>query len=294
MRPEARLRTRTFPAVAELGNTRPRRARAGLPAAPRRAGSVDFATLIGVSGGFAMIGLAMYLGGSAGSFVNAPGLLIVLGGTFLVTTASFTLEEVARAQGVMLRAVVYHAEQPDRAALQVLDLAEQSRRKGVLTLQSRFPALAHNPFLHRAMGLVVDGLPGDEVERILNAQVRETLERHLRSAGVLRRAGEVAPAMGLIGTLVGLVQMLGNLEDPASIGPAMAVALLTTFYGAVLANMVFLPLAGKLERNSQLEAMVNQICTLGAVSISRQENPRRLEITLNTLLSPAQRVRYFD
>jgi chemotaxis protein MotA len=280
--------------MAGIGNTRPRSARASLPTGPRQAGSVDFATLIGVLGGFAMIGLAMFLGGSAGSFVNAPGILIVLGGTFLVTTASFTLEEVARAQGVMLRAVVYHAEQPDRAALQVLDLAEQSRRKGVLTLQSRFPALARNPFLHRAMGLVVDGLPGDEVERILNAQVRETLERHLRSAGVLRRAGEVAPAMGLIGTLVGLVQMLGNLEDPASIGPAMAVALLTTFYGAVLANMFFLPLAGKLERNSQLEAMVNQICTLGAVSISRQENPRRLEITLNTLLSPAQRVRYFD
>ncbi len=292
MPPETRLHTRAGPAVASVGKPRPRRARR--PAAPRPAGRVDFATLIGVAGGFAMIGLAMFLGGSAGSFVNLPGILIVLGGTFMVTSASFTLDEVARAQGVMLRAVVYHAEQPDQTALLVIDLAEQSRRKGVLTLQSRFPALARIPFLHRAIGLVVDGLPGDEVERILDAEVRETFERHQRSAGVLRRAGEVAPAMGLIGTLVGLVQMLGHLEDPAAIGPAMAVALLTTFYGAVLANMVFLPLAGKLERNAHLEAMVNQICTLGAISISRQENPRRLEITLNTLLSPAKRLRYFD
>jgi chemotaxis protein MotA len=252
------------------------------------------ATLIGVVGGFAMIGLAMYLGGSAHSFVNLPGILIVLAGTFLVTTASFTLEEVARAQIVMLRAVVYHAERPDKAAFQVIDLAEQSRRKGVLTLQRRFAALAQSPFLHRAIGLVVDGLPGDEVERILSDQLKETVERHLRSAGILRRAGEVAPAMGLIGTLVGLVQMLGNLEDPAAIGPAMAVALLTTFYGAVLANMVFIPLASKLERNSQLEAMVNQIYIVGAVSISRRENPRRLEMTLNAILSPSQRVKYFD
>ena len=294
MRSETRLRTRAGPAMAGVGNARPRRARASRQAAPRPAGRVDFATFFGVLGGLAMIGLAMFLGGSAGSFVNLPGILIVLGGSFLVTTASFTLDEVARAQGVMLRAVVYHAEQPDKVALQVIDLAEQARRKGVLTLQSRFPALARHPFLHRAMGLVVDGLPGAEVDRILDSEVKETWERHLRSAGVLRRAGEVAPAMGLIGTLVGLVQMLGNLEDPAAIGPALAVALLTTFYGAVLANMVFLPLAGKLERNSQLEAMVNQICALGAVSISRQENPRRLEITLNTLLSPAQRLRYFD
>ena len=100
--------------------------------------------------------------------------------------------------------------------------------------------------------------------------------------------------MGLIGTLIGLVQMLGNLEDPSSIGPAMAVALLTTFYGAVLANMFFLPLANKLERNSLVEHRVNHIYALGAASISRQENPRRLELLLNTILPPAQRVNYFD
>lgn len=268
--------------------------RSRVPARPNRAASLDLATLIGVVGGFAMIGLAMFLGGSVGNFVNLPGILIVLGGTFLVTTISFTLEEVARAQSVMLRAVLYRGERPHEAALQMLNLAEQSRRKGVLTLQKRFPALTQNVFLHRAIGMVVDGLPGDEVERILNGEVTGAAQRHLRSAGVLRRAGEVAPAMGLIGTLVGLVQMLGSLEDPSSIGPAMAVALLTTFYGAVLANMFFNPLAGKLERNSQFETMVNRIYAIGAVSISRRENPRRLEMMLNTILPPAQRVSYFD
>jgi chemotaxis protein MotA len=100
--------------------------------------------------------------------------------------------------------------------------------------------------------------------------------------------------MGLIGTLVGLVQMLGNLEDPSTIGPSMAIALLTTFYGAVLANMLFLPLANKLDRNSDAEAMINQIYAIGVASISRQENPRRLEVEINTILPPARRVAYFD
>ena len=105
---------------------------------------------------------------------------------------------------------------------------------------------------------------------------------------------EFSPAMGLIGTLIGLVQMLGNLQDPTTIGPAMAVALLTTFYGAVLANMVFLPMASKLERNANEEALINQIFLLASVSVGRQENPRRLEMMLNSILPPSQRVAYFD
>ncbi len=256
--------------------------------------TVDVATLFGVLGAFVLIGLAMALGGSPGSFVDGPAILIVVGGTFLVTTVSFTLGEVVRAQKVMLRAVVYYAETPQDAAKRVLQLADIARHKGPFALQREIGTMPHGRFLAQAVSLVVDGLPAEEVERILGRERHATAERHLRSAGILRRAGEVAPAMGLIGTLIGLVQMLGNLEDPASIGPAMAVALLTTFYGAVLANMVFHPLATKLERNSDVESTVSQIYTIGAVSISRQENPRRLEMTINAILSPVQRVNYFD
>ncbi len=118
--------------------------------------------------------------------------------------------------------------------------------------------------------------------------------RHQKGAGILRQAGTVAPAMGLIGTLIGLVQMLGNLDDPDSIGPSMAIAQLTTLYGAIMANMVFAPLAGKLERNSKEEAMLMGVYSMGAGSIGRQENPRRLETLINTLLPPAKRVQFFD
>lgn len=262
---------------------------------PRAHPTIDLATLTGVAGAFALILAAMALGGSLGSFFHAPAVLIVIGGTFMVTTVSYTFGEVARAQRLMLRAVVYEQRKPSDAALQIITLADRARKSGgVLALQKLLPELRGEPFLHKAIGLVVDGVPAEEVQTVLERETDSTMRRHYRSAGILRRAGEVAPAMGLIGTLVGLVQMLGQLEDPSSIGPAMAVALLTTFYGAILANMVFLPLASKLERNATYESQVKQIYASGAASIARQENPRRLEMALNATLPPTDRVRFFD
>ncbi len=175
-----------------------------------------------------------------------------------------------------------------------MQIAELARRKGILSLQDTIDALRHEGFLYKGMSLIVDGTPGDEVEAIMRRDMHATLQRHQKSAGVLRKAAEFAPAMGLIGTLIGLVQMLGNLDDPSTIGPSMAVALLTTFYGAVLANVVFSPLASKLERNSAEEALVNNLYLMAAGSVGRQENPRRLEMLLNSVLPPAKRVRYFD
>jgi chemotaxis protein MotA len=262
--------------------------------APRIGPTVDFATLLGVGGAFAMIATAMMLSGQAAAFLDVPSVLIVIGGTFLITTVSFSLGEIGQAQGLMFRAAIYHQETPENAVWQALYLADLARKKGRLALQNVTEELRDAPFLYRAINMVVDGTPAEEVERVLTRDAEASFERHHRSAGILRRAGEVAPAMGLIGTLIGLVQMLGSLDDPSSIGPAMAVALLTTFYGAVLANMVFTPLSGKLERNAQIEAMVCQIYTIGAASISRQENPRRLEMMLTTLLPPDNRVAYFD
>jgi chemotaxis protein MotA len=128
----------------------------------------------------------------------------------------------------------------------------------------------------------------------MRKDMNATIGRHQKGANIMKKAGDIAPAMGLIGTLIGLVQMLGNLDDPSSIGPSMAVALLTTFYGAVLANMVFMPLAAKLERNSGEEELLNSVYMVGAVSIGRQENPRRLEMLINSILPPSKRVSYFD
>jgi chemotaxis protein MotA len=140
---------------------------------------------------------------------------------------------------------------------------------------------------------VLEGAPGEEIETVLKREIHETMQRHASSAGIFRKAAEISPGMGLIGTLIGLVQMLGNLNDPATIGPSMAVAVLTTFYGAVMATMVFAPIASKLERNAEGEVLVANIYMLAAASIARQENPRRLEGLLNALLPPEKRVRFY-
>jgi len=259
-----------------------------------RGNQIDLATVLGLASAFGLLALAVALGGATAAFVNWPAILIVLGGTFAITMICFSLPEVLRAQTVLVKAVFRRRRDTRDAAREVMALAARARKDGVLSLQRLLIEFEHEPFLRRALELVVDGTPGDEVERILRSDVNAMRNRHLNSASVLRKAAEIAPAMGLIGTLVGLVQMLSNLDNPASIGPAMAVALLTTFYGAILANMVFTPLASKLERNSTEEALLHNVYAMAAAAISRQENPRRLELLLNTLLPPTQQLDFYE
>lgn len=260
---------------------------------PPRKG-VDAATVVGLACGIGLISTAIYLGGSPGSFINLPSILIVIGGTLAVTTMCFSFQDMIHTVKVATKALTYTRREPGDAAVQVLQISELARRRGVLSLQSFVDELKREPFLQMGLGMVVDGTPGEEVEAIMRRDLQATVQRHARSAGVLRRMAEFSPAMGLIGTLIGLVQMLGQLQDPSTIGPSMAVALLTTFYGAVLANMVFMPFAAKLEKNSTEEALVNTIYMMGASSVGRQENPRRLEMMINSILPPADRIQYFD
>jgi chemotaxis protein MotA len=280
--------------MADYTQTDRRLGAAAAPAPGRRAGVFDIATLLGLVGAGVLIVGAITLGGDLGAFVDIPAILIVVGGTLAVTTMSYPLGDVSRAQQAMLGALVTRPLDAAAAAQDALVLAETARERGPMQLQSRLPEFADRPFLRRALTMVIDGSSPEEIERTMSSEINATTARHARSSGVLRRASEVAPAMGLIGTLVGLVQMLGNLDDPATIGPSMAIALLTTLYGALLANMVFAPLAAKLERNAAAESLVSQVYLLGALSICRQENPRRLELLINTVLPPSERIRHFD
>ena len=256
--------------------------------------TLDAATIFGLLGAFALIALAIYLGGSFASFIQLPAILIVFGGTAAATTVCFSLAEMRGTGGVVAKTFFHTVREPAHAAVHVMQLAQMARRHGVLSLQDILDTLRFEPFLQKGVSMVVDGVPGDEVEAILRRDVVAMAQRHMRVASIFRRASELAPAMGLIGTLIGLIQMLGNLDDPSTIGPSMAIALLTTFYGAVLANVVLVPLASKLERNSSLEELVNMIYVLGVASIGRQENPRRLEMLVNSIMPPANRIRFFD
>ncbi len=255
--------------------------------------TADLATIFGVSGALALVIAAILLGGSPSAFVDVPAICIVIGGTFGVTIACFSLSEVSLAQKVALKTLIHRERDPAATARQILRLAHHARVKGVLALQARMPEVRGERFLYRGLRMLVDGVSAGELEENMRRELEATSDRHASGSAILRKAGEVSPAMGLIGTLVGLVQMLGNLDNPSAIGPAMAVALLTTFYGAVLAYMLFNPLAAKLERRAEHERMLGTLCLMGITSMARRENPRRLEIMLNTVLPPAIRVRHF-
>jgi chemotaxis protein MotA len=261
---------------------------------PQQRRRLDLASILGLAAALLIIAAALVLGGAPGAFFNIPSLLIVLGGTAAVTLVSFSLADLGTATRQALRALVRPVQDAGSNARYVLDLADYARRFGPLALQPMLPSLRAHPMAQRSLELIVDGLPADDVERILRTEIEAGVARARAGSAVLRRAAEVAPAMGLIGTLVGLVQMLGNLSDPSSIGPAMAVALLTTFYGAVLGSMVLSPLAGKVDRNADAQALADGIWLLAAGSVARQENPRRLEILINTLLPPDRRLNAYD
>lgn len=254
----------------------------------------DLGALMGLALAFGLLGLSVAMGGSLLSYFDLPSVIIVGAGTIAITAASHGFAATWATFRLVARALAGGLPDAPEVGLHALRLAVRARRDGALSLQTALPRLRSLPFLQRAVHLVVDGVPAEEVERAMRLEQQARALRHTESTGVLRRAAEVAPAMGLIGTLVGLVQMLAHLDDPSRIGPGMAVALLTTFYGAVLANMVLLPLAAKLELRARAETLISEISMLAATSIARQENPRRLETLINTLLPPSRRIVFFS
>lgn len=252
------------------------------------------ATIIGLFAGLGLVALAIGLGGDASAFLNARAFLIVFGGTLAVTLVSFRAGEVIEALRAAGRTLTGTSQDTRASIEKLIHLAESSRKDGVHTLERHMKEFRSNPFLMRALSLVVDGAAPEEIERLLNTERAASQDRATKSSAVLRRAAEIAPAMGLIGTLVGLVQMLSVLDDPAQIGPAMAVALITTFYGAILGNMVLAPLAAKLDRLTQERNVHLAVYSASAAAISRKENPRHLQSLVNAMLPPSEQVNVFS
>jgi len=244
--------------------------------------------------GFGLIVTAMIIGGSPLDFLNIQSILIVLGGTVAITVVSFSLKDLAQIPAALYRLMIYTPHDLQEIGVTMIKIAEKTRVGGIITLEKTSKEFDDEPFLQRGLDLTVDGAKAEDIESILKQEIYSTASVQTKSVDLLRRAAEVAPAMGLIGTLVGLVQMLGNLSDPSTIGPAMAVALLTTFYGAIMAHMVLIPLASKAERNSHNESTLNLLYLTGVLSIGREENPRRLEMQLNAMLPQKNRISYYD
>lgn len=260
---------------------------------PSAESRVDIVTILGLALSFGLIVGAIAMGQSEASFFNLPSVLIVVLGTMTATSVSYTGSELSQSLPIIGGSTVRPVRDFPALAKSMMDLASVARQRGLLQLSNYEKETEKEPFLKYAIGLVVDGYDPDDITRILQQDIDAEEERNKRAASILRRASEVAPAMGLIGTLVGLVQMLADLDDPNSIGPAMAVALLTTFYGAILGTVVMAPLAAKLEKNAADEVTAKTMTLKTALSMMKQENPRNLEMMINSLLPPSQRIVYF-
>ena len=247
---------------------------------------MDLATLIGLVGAFLTVGSAIILGGSAGVFVNGPSLIIVLVGTIMVTLMKFSLGQFLSAAKVAIKAFSSKTPEADDLISKSVELANEARSNGLLALEE---AEVPDEFYKKAIDLVVDGHDGSVVKGILEKDMQLTISRHKDGQSIFKAIGDVGPAMGMIGTLIGLVQMLSAMDDPKQIGPAMAVALLTTLYGAMLANMFALPIADKLSLRSTEEKLTKALIIDAVMGIQEGQNPRVIEDMLKNYLPKSRR-----
>ncbi len=248
---------------------------------------MDIATIGGIALGVVLIIVAVFMGGSPGAFFNAPSLLIVFGGTIATTFIRFPLQRVLGTVNVVKNAFLVKPEKPEDLVKRIVELSEMARRESVLALDN---VEIEDLFLRRGIQLAVDGTDPNLIKNILTTELMAIVERHRIGRKIFLGMGESAPAFGMIGTLIGLVSMLMAMDDPKSIGPAMAVALLTTLYGALLANLVCIPIADKLEGRTISESLLKKIAIHGVDAIMAGTHPRVIEEKLLTFLPPADRV----
>ncbi len=252
---------------------------------------MDIATLIGIVSAFGLVLLA--IGGGISLFINIPALMIVVGGTLGATMINYPLKDVLGAIKVVKNVFFTKFIAVDEITSQLVDFANKARREGILALESDAKDI-DDPFLQKGVQLSVDGLEPQMIEEIMEIEIDNLRDRHTLGAEIFSTMGSFAPALGMIGTLIGLVQMLQTMDDPEKIGPAMAVALLTTFYGSVLANLVFMPISGKLRKRSKEESMAKTMIIEGVVGLTKGDNPRILEQKMLAFLSPTDRKSKFE
>lgn len=250
---------------------------------------MDIATVVGAVLAIALIvGSIVIGGGSFMAFIDIPSILVVIGGSIAAALISFPLPNFLGVFGVTMKAVFWKVDPPETVIKQIVSLSEVARREGILALESKTGEI-ENDFIKLGIQMAVDGTRPEVMEDILRTELDAVATRHRDGKALLDCMGRFAPAFGMIGTLMGLVIMLGDMSDPSKIGAGMAVALLTTLYGAIASNVLFLPFAEKLGYTSKKERLTMDIVIRGVMAIQSGENPRVIEQKLNTFIPPKQR-----
>lgn len=247
---------------------------------------MDLATIIGLISGALLILVSIVIGGSPLVFVNIPSVLIVIGGTLATTFIKFTMVDVIGSISVAMKAFFVKMEAPHSIIKEMVEFTRIAKKEGLIALEKETPS---DPFSAKALRYLSDGYDEGLISDMLNKDIRLMGQRHSTGQRVFKGMGDSAPAFGMIGTLIGLVQMLSSMSDPSSIGPSMAVALLTTLYGAVIANLIALPIADKLALRSEQERLNKNIIVEAAIAINRGVSPMVLEESLKIFLIPKHR-----
>jgi chemotaxis protein MotA len=250
---------------------------------------MDLATILGAILGFGLVLFAMATGpGGVVIFIHVPSMIIVFGGTFAVTMMNFPMSEVKSIVKVMMVTAFHKSSTPAEEIERIVEYANLARKEGLLALETKLQEV-EDSFFAKGVQLVIDGFDDKTVRDIMDVEADWQRQRHGTGKKLMDQMGAFAPAFGMIGTLVGLVQMLQNLSDPSMIGQGMATALLTTLYGAMLSNMLFLPLSGKLEVLANDEGLLRELMIEGIVAIQSGEKPALIKEKLKGFLSPSIR-----
>jgi len=249
---------------------------------------VDLATIIGIIIGLGMIFFTIVTGEGAKIFIHIPSALIVFGGSIAATLVSFQLKEITGVISVVRKAFFSDNFNGQDTIETIVALSKKARKEGLLAID-RDVGEIEDSFLRTGMEMVVDGTEPELIRSVMETELSYTIERHKTGQQIFNSFGTYAPAFGMIGTLMGLIQMLTKLDDPSKIGGGMAVALITTFYGAVAANLIFLPIAGKLKNRSDSEMIMKEMIIEGVLSIQFGEHPNTIQRKLSNFLPPKQR-----
>ena len=252
---------------------------------------MDIASLIGLVGTLGMIAGAMVSSGGIGPFIDTPSMLIVIGGTFFAVMYRSTLPDFLASFGTLAKVFLPGAKKHDELITRITELAGIARKDGMMALEGQE---VPDKFFEKGLQMLVDGADETKLTEQLNREVKGMIRRHDNMKSVFQAWVDIAPAMGMIGTLVGLVAMLGNMADPKAIGPAMAVALLTTLYGAMIANTIFMPIVVKMKGYTTYEVTYREMIITGLQLISRGESGRNIQDQLVANLPPKEKQKLIE
>lgn len=234
---------------------------------------MDIATIVGVLSGIGLVVGSILMNSGIDIFIDVPSLMIVIGGTIAATLINYPLKEFLKVMGLFGRVFMSKTSDPLKIVDQMVDLGNVAKKEGLLSLEKSMKE-TKDGFLKKALQMTVDGLPTDTMEVQLKQEISVNVSSHRVGWEIMGAMGTFCPAFGMVGTLIGLIQMLADLSDPSTIGPKMAVAMITTFYGSLFANLFFLPMAGKLQRRSASETQVKTLLYEGVMGIRNGENPK--------------------